>query len=134
MSTHLPWPLMARRAGDNPYTDEPLAFHVEHYELRSQENWRCHENDRADAEVRPATAPALRELLAFTSETVERFGYNYARSFVAAVLNDDMHDEQHAALMANVQRRFGRRGLLLFAGFLTVHYDAHDRWMGRSSS
>lgn len=133
MNPRLPWPLMYRdETNDDPYTSAGLAGELEHLELRGEAVWRCHELDRSDAEGRPEFAATMSNIQWFVAETIDRFGYDYARRFVAAVLADDWDSDEHASLIANVTRRFGKRGLYVFAGFLAVHYTADEQWRGRS--
>lgn len=138
MSADKPWPLMYRDLTRQPAdllrdAFDGLGRSLEHLECGREAVWRCHELDRSDAAGAPVFPASARELSHFASETIDRFGYDYAHRFVLAVIRKDDLDEEHASLIANVRRRFGPKGLLYFAGFLAVQVAAENVRTGRWS-
>jgi hypothetical protein len=140
-----PWPAGLRRRKPDGFWDS-IELEVQVAESCEDARWGCLERDRDDfgrwrAQQLDLTTHEYRwplriveqEVMRLAAETTDRFGYDFCRRFVAAVLRKDFADSEHAGLMANVECRFGRKGLLLFGGWLAVHYAAYDQWRERSA-
>jgi hypothetical protein len=136
-----PWPAGMRRRKLDDFWDS-LELDIQ---LSGDFRWVCLERDRDDFER--WRAPRIdfrsygrkrplreveREVMRLAAETVDRFGYDFCQRFIDAVLADK-DDGEHGWLIANVERRFGRKGLLLFGGWLSVHITGRDQWLGSSS-
>jgi hypothetical protein len=103
-----------------------LADIAEQISVQGDQWWRCIELDRSDADGAPTFEPSPRNLIFFLFETYKRDGLERARSFVRAVEEGNELHEEHAALIANIRRRFGELGLARFTGGLSALCDAAD--------
>jgi hypothetical protein len=143
-----PWPVHLPTRAGHPREQgirDDLEQDVVINEMCADERWGVLERDRADYERCRALALDLAthaergtlrfvepELMRLAAETIDRFGYDHGRSFVQAVLDGDDVDSEHASVIANVRGRFSQRGLLAFAGWLTVHIAADEMWRSRT--
>lgn len=100
--------------------------------LHGDEFWAGVEAQRqADA---PVILLTVREAAHATDEFIRRWGYEGAKEFIRLVLDGKGRRlEAHplTSLAVSLRCRFGRRGLVGFAGFLSVYTTAHEVWRGR---
>lgn len=128
MSENLPWPMGLRcdiRDGETP--DEAvaaLALENTLLWLTGDEYFHIHEI-RRHTPPRNQTVDA-KAILHLASETVDRYGADYARQVVHAAMRGDLRDRDHSMLLTNVFMRWGRTGLLYFAGYLELQYCAEQ--------
>ncbi len=134
MSAGKPWPLGVRDETQEP--DGPfggLALSLEILESQGDVWWGIQELDRSDADAAPVLDAMEPTVARLAAETIDRFGYEHARGVVAAIVRGEEADEEHDAVITNVECRFGTRGLLRFAGLLAGHCAGHEQWRRRSA-